>query len=190
MKNIKLVIDLDNTLLDATTPHIKYYNQASGQNYTKEDVNDFYIYRLYNWNREEREKIYNQYGYAIHWESTPYPQSIETVNQLFNQHRITIMTARPEHFREVTVKWLEHYGAKYHEIIFTESKYSEFRNIGADVLVDDAPHYAIEFSQKGTPVILFNQPYNNQIDNDYIYIATDWNTVEEHIHHLSRLMNK
>lgn len=71
MRKIKLVIDLDNTLLDATTPHLKYYNQASGLNYAAEDVNDFYIYRLYNWDKEEREKVYKEYGYQIHWESAP-----------------------------------------------------------------------------------------------------------------------
>ena len=187
---MKLVIDLDNTLLDATTPHLKYYNQASGLNYTEEDVNDFYIYRLYNWSREERDKIYYQYGSAIHWESTPYLQSIETLKQLFNRHHVTIMTARPSQFQQVTMKWLEHYGAKYHKIVFTEDKYNAFRNIGADVLVDDAPHYALEFSQKGTPVILYNQPYNNQIDNDYIYRATNWKAVEEHINDLDPLVSK
>ncbi|MFD0675230.1 hypothetical protein [Cohnella sp. GCM10027633] len=190
MKNIKIVVDLDNTLLDATTPHLKYYNLASGLNFTKEDVIEFYIYRLYNWNKEERDRIYYEHGYNIHWESVPYLMSIETLNQLFMQHHITIMTARPSHYRDVTVKWLEYYGAKYHDLVFTESKYSEFRNIEADVLVDDAPHYAMEFSQVGTPVILFNQPYNDQIDNEYIYRATSWKAVEEHIINLNKIVNK
>lgn len=118
MKNIHIVVDLDNTLLDATTSHLKYYNQASGLNFTEEDVNDFYLYRLYNWDREEREIIYNRFGYNIHWESEPYPSAINTLCHLSTQHQVTIMTARPTKFHEVTIKWLEHYEAMYHNLVF------------------------------------------------------------------------
>lgn len=181
MRNINIVVDLDNTLLDATTPHLRYYNQVSGDNFTNADVNDVYLYRLYSWNEEEQESIYNRFGHAIHWESSPYPGAIETLNQLAKQHTITIMTARPSQFRQVTLKWLEHYGAEFHHIMFTEHKYKEFIHLGGDVLVDDAPHYAIEFSAHGLPVVLYNQPYNYHINNNYIHRASNWKEVKTHI---------
>ncbi len=56
-------IDLDNTILDATIAHLHYYNQASGLSLTPDDVDDFYLYRLYGWDKAERERdaIYNKY---------------------------------------------------------------------------------------------------------------------------------
>ncbi|GAA3406247.1 hypothetical protein GCM10020370_32520 [Paenibacillus hodogayensis] len=46
-------VDLDNTVLDATSSYLHYYNKASGLFLTPDDVNDFYLYRLYGWERTE-----------------------------------------------------------------------------------------------------------------------------------------
>jgi hypothetical protein len=43
---IHIGIDLDNTILDATTTHLHYFNIASGLTKTPDDVNDFYMYRF------------------------------------------------------------------------------------------------------------------------------------------------
>ncbi|WP_256760415.1 hypothetical protein [Cohnella sp. WQ 127256] len=50
-------VDIDNTILDATSAHLKYYNKVSGLSFTPDDVNDFYIYRLYGWDKAERDAI-------------------------------------------------------------------------------------------------------------------------------------
>lgn len=60
----------------------------------------------------------------------------------------------------------------------------------ADVLVDDAPHYAIEFSQNSKPVIVFDQSYNRLINNGYIYRATNWLEVKVHIDKLNECIQK
>lgn len=177
---------MDNTLLDATTPHLRYFNQVSGLHFTNEDVNDFYLCSLYKWEQEERDKNYNLYGHDIHWESLPYPMAIETLNDLFLHHKITIMTARPMQFQEVTLQWLQFYGAKYHDLVLTENKYAEFINLEADVLVDDAPHYAIELSHNRKNVILYHQPYNSSLSNDYISRAASWQEVKAHVENLEK----
>lgn len=178
-------IDLDNTILDATSSHLYYYNKASGKNYSPADVNDFYLYRLYGWDEAEREKIFHEYGHLIHWHSEPYPYAIEKVNQLYQSHQITIITARPEHFRDVTIKWLDHHKVSYHQVIFTENKYQQCVNLEVDVLVDDAPHYAMEFSANKRPVILVDQPYNIAINNELVYRANNWIDVYREIENLN-----
>ena len=47
-------IDLDNTVLDATSAYLHYYNHVSGLELTHADVNDFYLYRLYGWDKAKR----------------------------------------------------------------------------------------------------------------------------------------
>lgn len=167
-------VDLDNTILDATRSHLQYFNQASGLSYTHEDVNDFYIYRLYGWDKPEREEIYQKYGHDIHWNSSPFPMAIEVLGELFIHHQISIITARPLLFRDITLKWLEHHGVKYHNITFTENKLEECIKSRVDVLIDDAPHYAKEFSLKNKPVILFEQPYNVSVKSESVYRAISW----------------
>ena len=70
-------VDLDNTVLDATSSHLKYYNIASGLRIAPGDVHDFYLYRLYGWNKSEADAVYQKYGQQIHWESEPHPKAVD-----------------------------------------------------------------------------------------------------------------
>ncbi|WP_167859650.1 5' nucleotidase, NT5C type [Paenibacillus cymbidii] len=167
-------IDLDNTVLDATSSHLFYYNKVSGLSFVPEDVNDFFIYRLYGWSRAERDEIYHRHGHDIHWHSSPFPSAIEVLGELAAQHRLSIITARPPLFQDVTLRWLAHHGVPYHRIAFTENKLEACMEAKVDVLIDDAPHYAREFAERNRPVILFDQPYNRDVSHERVYRAAGW----------------
>lgn len=177
-------VDLDNTILDATSAHLEYYNKASGLSLTAQDVNDFYLYRLYGWDRAESDVVYHKYGYDIHWNSSPLPMAVETLQQLFKRHQISIITARPLLFRDVTIEWLKRHGIHYHHIALVEDKLQECNHLKIDVLIDDGPHYAEEFALANKPVILYEQPYNLTVANDFIYRASNWIEVKKHIDYL------
>ncbi|KRF13676.1 5' nucleotidase, NT5C type [Paenibacillus sp. Soil787] len=181
---MRIGVDLDNTILDGTSSHLHYYNLASGLSLTADDVNDFYIYRLYGWSPEERDEVFRQYGHDIHWNSQPYPMAIEALGQLIQDHQVSFITARPEKFRTVTTDWLKLYKFMYHNITFTENKLQACTDLKIDVLIDDAPHYAEEFAYQNKPVILYDQPYNRHIANNMVYRATDWNEVKKHLKNL------
>ena len=125
-----------------------------------------------------------KYGYDIHWNSTPLPRAVEILENLFIEHQISIITARPSLFRDVTVEWLKHYKIRYHNITFTENKLQECIDSKIDVLIDDAPHYAEEFALKNKPIILFEQPYNLSVTNERVYRASNWLEVKKHIDYL------
>ncbi|QYR22558.1 hypothetical protein KZ483_06220 [Paenibacillus sp. sptzw28] len=185
-----IAVDLDNTVLDATTAHLHFYNEASGLSFTPEDVNDFYLYRLYGWNQAERDAVYTQYGHDIHWNSSPLPMAAEILQQLFNQHKISIITARPLIFRDVTIEWLKQHKIHYHNITLTENKLQECINCQVDVLIDDGPHYAEEFALANKHVILYEQPYNLSVTNDLVFRASNWTEVKKHIEYLELKFNR
>lgn len=182
-------IDLDNTILDATTAFLHYYNIASGLSLTHVDVNDFYLYRLYGWDKEERDAVYNKYGHDIHWNSSPLPMAIEILQKLYTQHQISIITARPLLFREVTINWLQHHKINYHNITLIENKLQACIQAKVDVLIDDGPHYAEEFALVNKPVILYEQPYNVSVANPLVFRATNWNEVDKHVDYLASNLN-
>ncbi|WP_165972288.1 5' nucleotidase, NT5C type [Paenibacillus piri] len=183
-------VDLDNTVLDATSTHLQYYNKVSGLSLTPDDVNDFYLYRLYGWDETERAAVYHKYGHDIHWNSSPLPMAVEILQQLYNHHRISIITARPLLFRDVTVEWLKLYNINYHNISLIENKLQECINLNVDVLIDDGPHYAEEFALANRPVILYEQPYNLSVTNDLVYRASNWIEVKKHIDYLESQSNR
>lgn len=182
-------IDIDNTILDATTAVLQYYNLASGLSFTPADVNDFYLYRLYGWDKAERDAIYHKYGHDIHWNSSPFPMAVEILQQLFSQHQLSIITARPLLFREVTLEWLKLHKIDYHHISLVEDKLQECIQLNVDVLIDDGPHYAEQFALANKPVILYDQPYNLSVMNDLVYRASNWIEVKKHIDYLESKLN-
>ncbi|MCQ6563524.1 5' nucleotidase, NT5C type [Paenibacillus mendelii] len=183
-------IDLDNTILDATSAHLQYYNIASGLSFTPDDVNDFYLYRLYGWDRAERDAIYSQYGHDIHWNSAPFPMAVEILQQLFEQHLISIITARPLLFLDVTTEWLKYHNINYHTITLIENKLQACVHSKVDVLIDDGPHYAEEFALANKPVILYEQPYNLSVTNEFVYRASNWMEVKQHVDYLACKLNR
>lgn len=49
----------------------------------------------------------------------PFPDALETLNKWYDEgHIITFFTSRTEEHREVTEKWLNKHGFKYHGILF------------------------------------------------------------------------
>ncbi|WP_308636426.1 5' nucleotidase, NT5C type [Paenibacillus silvisoli] len=180
-----IAVDLDNTVLDATAAHVTYYNLASGLTLTPEDANEFYIFQKYGWTREERDAVYAKYGHDIHWHSVPYPKAVDYLRQLSSQHEISIITARPLLFRDVTVEWLKHHNISYNQIAFDEKKLEACIASKVDVLIDDGPHYAEQFSQLRKPVILYDQPYNRSVANEYVLRAANWSEVKAHIDRLA-----
>lgn len=183
-------IDLDNTILDATSSHLHYFNIASGQYKTPNDVNEFYMYKLYGWSWEEREEVFTKYGVDIHWNSSPYHHAVEVLSSLYRKHKISFITARPMFCRDVTIKWLDHYNINYHHISFVENKLGECENLQVDILIDDAPHYAEEFIASNRPYILYDQPYNQHVSHALVFRAKNWLDISEHIESLHLTNNE
>ncbi|MBD2866340.1 5' nucleotidase, NT5C type [Paenibacillus oceani] len=182
-------IDLDNTILDATSAHLHYYNIASGLSFTPDDVNDFYLYRLYGWNQDEIDAVYIKYGHDIHWNSSPLPMAVDILQELYGRHQLSIITARPPCFREVTMDWLKRHDISYHHIAFVENKLQACMDAKVDVMIDDGPHYAEQFGRANRPVILYEQPYNLSVAGDRIYRAANWMEVRKHIDCLETQLN-
>lgn len=178
-------IDLDNTVLDATSTHLHCYNQVSGLSLTPEDVDDFYLYRMFGWEEAESEAIYHQHGHDIHWNSTPYPMAAEILRQLFQEHRISFITSRPLRFREVTMAWLNRHNIPYHTLTMTVNKLEACVEANVDVMIDDGPHYAEQFALADRPLILYEQPYNRAVAHNLIYRASNWTDVKRHLDSLA-----
>lgn len=71
-----------------------------------------------------------------------------------------------------TVSWLDTNRIPYRDICFLGAK----PQVEADVYIDDAPHNVEALRETGNPVIVFDQPYNTDLDG---LRAHTWTEVEE-----------
>ena len=173
-------VDLDNTLVDATTAHLVVYKRVSGQTKTTADVDDFHLWRLYGWTAEQAWAVYTHHGHEIHAQSDPMPGAVTVMQAWYEQHQISIITARPA-FHDVTRAWLARHQVPYHALVFTQDKYAHCASHAVDVLIEDGPHYAEEFARHHRSIVLLDHPYNRGLTGGSIYRARDWREVAHHV---------
>jgi 5'-nucleotidase len=75
-----------------------------------------------------------------------------------------------------TVAWLDAHDIPYRDLCFVEQK----AEVGADVVVEDAPHNVEALRAAGREVIVFDQRYNRQLDGPR---ARFWADVTRHVLH-------
>lgn len=71
-----------------------------------------------------------------------------------------------------TVEWLDRTGIPYRDLCFLGQK----PHVEADLYIDDAPHNVDALRRRGTPVIVFDQPYNRDLPGPR---AGSWPEAEE-----------
>ena len=76
-----------------------------------------------------------------------------------------------------TVEWLDRARIPYRDLCFVGAK----RDVGADAYVDDGPHNIENLRAAGRTAIIFDQPYNRDLDG---LRAKNWDEVEEIIYGL------
>jgi 5'-nucleotidase len=71
-----------------------------------------------------------------------------------------------------TVAWLDEHGIPYRDLCFLGQK----PQVEADVYIDDAPHNIAALRGSDSPVIVFDQPYNRDVDGPR---ARSWTDAEQ-----------
>ena len=81
----------------------------------------------------------------------PFPDALDIVNKWFDEgHVITFFTSRTEEHREVTEKWLDKYGFKYHGCLFGKPRGGNYHWIDNHIVK------ATRFKGKFTDLIVKN----------------------------------
>ncbi|KAL6521308.1 hypothetical protein OROGR_017877 [Orobanche gracilis] len=107
----------------------------------------------------------------------PIPGAREALQKLSEIFNLSIVTSRQNTIKEHTLEWIEkHYPGVFQEIQFgnhfaldgqSRPKSEICKSLGAKVLIDDNPRYAIECAEVGIKVLLFDY------ENSYPWCKSD-----------------
>lgn len=110
----------------------------------------------------------------------PTDDCLKFINDAANKFDIFYVTSRPAYVKLTTEQYLRKYNFPFQEnLIFTQNKVNEARRYGIDYFVEDMPENAIKLS-KVTNVILMAQPWNKDIQDQYLTV-TSINQLLEHL---------
>ena len=176
LKQLTILVDMDDTLEDLCTPWVQYLNEKYGTAVTTDDIKDWHIAKVFP--TLTREQVFEPLATEGFWERVkPLPKAYENICKLkYDGHRIFIVTASdpiisvPMKLEKVLFRYFPFFSCN--DVIITAQK----QTIRGDILVDDAPHNLENGNYKR---ILMNAPHNRFFDEKSIGAARvcDWDTV-------------
>lgn len=172
------------------------------------DVSDYHVYdfaKVWKCSQDESNHKVHEFFKSHHFASgiEVIPGSYEALMRLKKVgHSLVVVTSRQHVIQQPTLDWLStHFGDIFEDVYFgnhfalqgASRKKSEIcRAIGATVLIDDNPNYALECANEGMHVLLYDwnsgYPWSKQIGtgaegsrsqpHERITRVQDWNEVE------------
>ena len=176
LKQLTILVDIDDTLEDLCTPWVQYLNEKYGTAVTTDDIKDWHIAKVFP--TLTREQVFEPLAKEEFWERVkPLPEAYKNIRKLkYDGHRIFIVTASdpiisvPMKLEKVLFRYFPFFSCN--DVIIATQK----QMIRGDILVDDASHNLENGNYKR---ILMNAPHNRFFNEKSIGAARacDWDTV-------------
>jgi len=186
----KIGVDFDDVLYELNPAYIAFHNDRYGTNMRFEDIHRFEMDIVWGIHNDEVIRRLNEFFDSdLHSMTKPVYGSIETVSRLSKNFELHLITSRKEELRERTVAWInKHFPSLFKEFHFTNifdgtqkkrSKSKVCKELGIEIMIDDAMHYARDLAQNGIEVLLLNKPWNQGEVTPPIKRVYSWKEVEE-----------
>jgi uncharacterized HAD superfamily protein len=191
-----ITFDIDGTLAETFTGFHDFI--ATTFNINRSDVREHIDYHdpLGSYPSEHHERIRPyltavfQYGeHGVLSQAATLPHALATLHALHDRNLVRgYVTRRNPRLKPLTQAWLDDCGFPAKPLIHVEEnepKSVRVRELGADVMVEDAPHEAEEIASAGLKVILIDRPYNREVTGTGITRVHNWlefeNAIRPHL---------
>ncbi|XP_038977566.1 uncharacterized protein LOC120103732 isoform X1 [Phoenix dactylifera] len=170
-QKLVVAVDVDEVL----GSFLSALNQFIADRYSSNhSMSEYYVYeffKIWNCSRTEADiRVHEFFKTAYFKEGIhPIPGARHALHRLSAFCNLSVVTSRQNAIKDHTLKWIEeHYPGLFQEIHFgnhfaldgqSRPKSEICRSLGAQVLIDDNPRYALECADVGIRVLLFD--YDN-----------------------------
>lgn len=161
---MKIALDLDGVLADIIHPWIENHNKQYKKSINKEDINQWDFWRKIGLDKYE---FYRQLSNSWErWKDVPPTENdiASAVDRLHSLGRVDIVTARDKESTNNVINWLEHNGIKFNEYVSVFDGRDKAK-LDYDVFIDDSPHNVERMDSKGSNVLLYDQPWNREVNS-------------------------
>ena len=158
---MKIALDVDGVLADVIVSWI----QINNQNRTKISKNDVTSWDFWKQFNIDRFDFYSELSKC--WENwneiPPTEKNLQESTKLLNQNAtVDIVTAREQYTDTFVKNWLNHFNISYDNYVSVIDGTMK-ADLDYDLFIDDSPLNAEKFTLKNKKFLLYNQPWNQNI---------------------------
>lgn len=190
-----IAVDMDEVLCETLDALLEKWNNKMNNVYIEK-----HEFHSYDWNeveklnltREEAIDVYRDFMDEDKHESIkPVKWAKEKLLELKGKwYKLFVVTARPEHQKDITTQWLNKYFEDmFDDIIFAcydlkwirKNKSEICKDIWADIMIEDNLHYSIDTSNSGVLTYIIDKPWNKRycpIEHIDIKKVSGWHEID------------
>ncbi|KAF6170272.1 hypothetical protein GIB67_013247 [Kingdonia uniflora] len=174
-----VAVDVDEVLGSFVSALNKFIADRYSFNHSVSEYHVYEFFKIWNCSRDEADIRVHEFFKTSYFKAGihPIPGARTALHKLSRFCDLSIVTSRQNAIKDHTIEWIEkHYPGLFREIHFgnhfamdgeSRPKSDICRSLGAQVLVDDNPRYAMECAEAGIRVLLFDY------ENSYPWCKTD-----------------
>ncbi|KAF9615693.1 hypothetical protein IFM89_026108 [Coptis chinensis] len=182
-EKLVVAVDVDEVLGNFVSALNKFIADRYSMNHSVSEYHVYEFFKIWNCSRDEADIRVHEFFKTSYFKKgiLPIPGSQSALLKLSKFCNLSIVTSRQNVIKDHTIEWIEdHYPGLFQEIHFgnhfaldgkSRPKSDICRSLGARVLIDDNPRYAIECANAGMRVLLFDY------ENSYPWSKTGSATV-------------
>ena len=173
-----LCIDIDGVIVNFVEGFIEIVNEIYGIKLTEDDIIYHDLNLVLGISKEDAKKLIIK---TLELDLSLMPRARESIEILYRDHIINIITARPTELNEIKI-FLESKDIQYHNLYKMKEGEKYKINTKTDVIVEDNLEEALMWSKRVKKVLLFDHPWNKSINIDKkIERVKNWNEIVENI---------
>ncbi|KAI4335141.1 hypothetical protein L6164_013814 [Bauhinia variegata] len=199
-QKIVVAVDVDEVLGNFVSALNRFIADQYLSNYSVSQYHVYEFRKIWNCSREEANHRVHEFFKTPYFKSGihPVPGAQTALQKLSRFCSLSVVTSRQNAIKDHTIEWIEeNYPGLFQEIHFgnhfalngvSRPKSEICRSLGAKVLIDDNPSYAIECAEAGIEVLLFDYensyPWSKSESADQHPLVTrvkNWEEVEQQI---------
>ncbi|KDO73725.1 hypothetical protein CISIN_1g019095mg [Citrus sinensis] len=181
---IVVAVDVDEVLGNFVSALNRFIADRYSLNHSVSEYHVYEFFKIWNCSRDEADLRVHEFFKTPYFKTGihPLPGAQKALHKLSRYCNLSVVTSRQHVIKDHTIEWIEkHYPGLFQEIHFgnhfalagkSRPKSDICRSLGAKVLIDDNPRYAIECAEVGIKVLLFDY------ENSYPWCKTD--SVHQH----------
>ncbi|KAH7655312.1 5'(3')-deoxyribonucleotidase protein [Dioscorea alata] len=199
-EKIVVAVDVDEVLGSFLPAVNKFIADRYSLNHSLEDYFVYEFYKIWNCSPTEADIRVHEFFETSYFKMGihPIPGAKSILQSLSLFCNLYVVTSRQNAIKDQTLEWIEkHYPGLFQEVHFgnyfaldgqSRPKSEICRSLGAQVLIDDNPRFALECAEAGTKVLLFD--YDNSYpwcksgtaaSHPQVTIVQNWREVKQHL---------
>ena len=193
---MKIGCDYDDVVVDYMGGFCDFHNQRYGTNLSIQDFKSHNIWETIGGSRFRAVLLVNLFYYSKLFDKIQLMGGArEAIRELSEKNNLSIVTARFNHFRKKTERDVKrNFDGSIESVFYTgfynpTGKLDLCKKEGISLLIEDNKHYAVSCADAGINVLLFDRPWNHNLEHENIWRVHNWNDILEKINELNT-MNK